>query len=278
MSKNRQHIKILFLPYFWLFIFFILPLLIMFVYSFSQRGTYGGVKYIFTISNYINSFDPLYFKLFLRSLTYSFFSTLIALLIGYPIAYYIATSTAKIKAILIFLVILPFWTNFLIRIFSWIVILGTEGMVNDFLIWIGLVESPIELLFNDFSVMLGLVYGVLPYMILPIVASLDKLDKNLLEASVDLGANRFETFYKVTFPLSMQGVVTGIVFVFIPSLGQFVVPDILGGTSTYMIGNTISNQFITVRNWPFGSAMSMLLMLIVSITISLYIRYSKKKY
>ena len=250
----------------------------MLVYSFSTRGTYGGVKYIFTVSNYINSFDPLYFKLFIRSLYYSSVSTLITLLIGYPIAYFIATSTTKVKAILIFLIILPFWTNFLIRIFSWIVILGNEGMVNDFLIWIGFVDEPIELLFNDFSVMLGLVYGVLPFMILPIIASLDKLDKNLLEASVDLGANRFETFYKVTLPLSMQGVVTGIVFVFIPSLGQFVVPDILGGTSSYMIGNTISNQFISVRNWPFGSAMSMLLMLIVSITISLYIRYSKKKY
>lgn len=123
---------------------------------------------------------------------------------------------------------------------------------------------------------LGLVYGVLPYMILPIIASLDRMDKTLLEASTDLGANRFKTFYKITLPLTMQGVVTGIVFVFIPSLGQFVVPDILGGTSSYMIGNTITNQFITVRNWPFGSAMSMLLMLIVSIAISYYIRYSEK--
>ncbi|MEK7818434.1 MAG: ABC transporter permease [Bacteroidota bacterium] len=276
--KIRQHTKILFLPYFWLFVFFILPLLIMLVYSFSERGSYGGVRYVFTLSNYINSFDPLYFKLFIRSFWFAFISTLITLLIGYPIAYFISTSSTKIKSILIFLVILPFWTNFLIRIFSWVVILGRNGIVNDFLLWTGIISSPLDLLYNDFSVILGLVYGVLPYMILPIIASLDRMDKTLLEASTDLGANRFKTFYKITLPLTMQGVVTGIVFVFIPSLGQFVVPDILGGTSSYMIGNTITNQFITVRNWPFGSAMSMLLMLIVSIAISYYIRYSEKKY
>lgn len=249
----------------------------MLVYSFSQRGTYGGVEYIFTFKNYINAIDPLYFKLFMRSLWYAFSSTLITLLIGYPIAYFISNSNSKLKAILIFLVILPFWTNFLIRIFSWVVILGIEGIVNDILLWTKIISSPLDLLYNDFSVILGLVYGVLPYMILPIVASLDRLDKTLLEASIDLGASRFETFYKITLPLSMQGIVTGIVFVFIPSLGQFVVPDILGGTSSYMIGNTISNQFITVRNWPFGSAMSMLLMLIVSVAVSIYIRYSKKE-
>lgn len=272
--KIKPHYKILFPPYFWLVTFFLLPLIILFIYSFGHKGNYGGVVFDFTFNNYINIIDPLYFKMLIRSIWYAFISTVISLLIGYPMAYFISSSSDRMKSLLMFLIILPFWTNFLIRIFSWVIILGDNGIINKSLLFLGLIDQPLTLLYNEFSVIVGLIYGELPYMILPIIASLDKLDRTLLEASTDLGASKFKTFFKITFPLSIPGVVTGIIFVFIPALGQFVVPDILGSSSSFMIGNIITNQFLQVRDWPFGSAISMILMMAVSLGIYFYIKYA----
>jgi len=261
-------------PFFWLIAFFILPMFIILAASFAHKGSFGGIVWDFTLRNYSDLLNPLYLKAILRSLSYAALATSITLLISYPAAYTIAFAPPRRKQLLMFLIILPFWSNFLIRIFSWLILLGRNGLINTALLNLGLISEPLSMLHNAFSVNLGLVYGELPFMILPIVASLDKLDQSLLEASADLGAGRFRSFLNITLPASVPGIITGLIFVFVPMLGQFVIPDILGGTKSYMIGNVITSQFLVVRNWPFGSALSMALMLAVLLLLYVYLRFS----
>lgn len=244
---------------FWLIIFFVGPLLLVVVYSFATRGAYGGVEFIFSLSNYTQSFNSLYLWIYWRSIWIAGVTTILCLVVSYPVSYFIALKVdKKWKSTLLILAVVPFWTSFLVRTYAWILMLRTEGFLNNLLIKAHIIGAPLKLLYTDWAVLAGLVYGELPFMILPLYASIEKLDTRLLEAAMDLGANRVATFLKVTVPLTKVGILTGIILVFIPSLGAFVTPDLLGGAKSIMIGNLIQNQF-TQRNQPFGAALSLLL-------------------
>jgi spermidine/putrescine transport system permease protein len=269
-------------------LFFLLPLLILLVISFGQRATYGGLKpiedfglYISSgkfLANYARSLHPIYLQIFWRSLWMAVVTTGLCLVISYPVSYYIAVAApVRRRNLLLGLVVVPFWTSFLIRTYAWMFILRTEGLINHVLLGTGLISRPLELLYNDFSVLLGLVYGELPFMILPLYASLEKLDLSLLEASADLGAPRHATFWRVTVPMTMPGVVAGIILVFVPSLGQFIVSDLLGGAKTILAGNLIQNQFAIARNKPFGSAVAFELTAAVLALLFVYALYTKRK-
>jgi len=269
-------------------VFFLLPLAILFVISFGQRATYGALKpiedlgaYITSgkfLANYARSFHSIYLQIFWRSLWMAVVTTGLCLLISYPVAYYIAVvAPERRRNLLLGLVVVPFWTSFLIRTYAWMFILRTEGLINHFLLATGLASKPLELLYNNFSVLLGLVYGELPFMILPLYASLEKLDRTLLEASADLGAPGRSTLWRVTIPMTMPGVVAGVILVFVPSLGQFIVSDLLGGAKTILAGNLVQNQFAVARNKPFGAAVAFELTAVVLLLLFVYARYTKRK-
>jgi putrescine transport system permease protein len=212
-------------------------------------------------------------SIFLKSFLYALITTLLTLAIAFPMAYYMAFASPRMKMIVMFLIILPFWTNFLIRMYSLMTLLGESGLINSALLYTGIISEPLKLMNNTLGTFIGFVYWNLPFMVLPIFSSLDRMDVSLLEASLDLGASRSQTFWKITFPYSVAGLVAGIIFTFIPTLGNFVIPEFLGGSDNLMIGNVITSQYLQVRNWPFGSALSTVLMVIVMIFISLYIRF-----
>ncbi len=256
-----------------LLLFFVLPLLILVVYSFLKRGVYGQLVWEFNLQNYVRVIDPLYLSILWRSFVIASITTVICLLVAYPFAYYIARlSSLRWRSLLLILVMVPFWTNFLIRTYAWRVILGTDGPINGLLLGLGIIREPLPLIFNDGAVMVGLVYGYLPFMVLPLYAAIDRIDFSLMEAAHDLYANGWQAFLRVLLPLSMPGVIAGSILVFIPTLGAFVTPDLLGGAKTVMIGNLIQSQFLTARDWPFGSAFSVLLMLAVLGATLVYFR------
>lgn len=260
----------------WLLAFFVIPLLLMFGYSLMERNEYGGVEAGFTLQHYARFLDPLYLTILWRTTLYAIVCTIVCLLLGYPVAYAIARG-GRWRNILMFLVILPFWTSFLVRMFAMIFLMRDTGLVNSLLIDMGLTEEGIEMLYTPFAVMTGLVYGFLPFMVLPIYASLEKLDLSLLEAAEVLGAKPASRFWRVTFPLSMPGVVAGSLLVFIPALGSFLTSDLLGGAKEIMIGNLVQNQFTSARNWPFGSAASFVMMTLVLGAVMLYLRARDKE-
>lgn len=260
---------------FWLLLFFLVPLLIMFVYSFMPRGIYGGVDPGFTLQHYARFFDPLYLDVLRRTFLWSIACTVICLVLGYPVAYLIVRG-GRWRNILLFLVVLPFWTSFLVRTFAMIFLMRDTGLINNWLLKLGLIAQPLSILYTPFAVMAGLVYGFLPFMILPIYASLEKLDPSLLEAAEVLGARPRARFRKVTLPLSMPGVVAGCLLVFIPALGSFLTSDLLGGAKQMMIGNLVQNQFSSARNWPFGSAASFIVMALVLAAVMIYLRVRDK--
>ncbi|WP_400162086.1 ABC transporter permease [Brevibacillus sp. TJ4] len=261
----------------WMLLLFVLPMLLVFAVSFFSRSTFGGIVLPLTLENYTRFFDPLYFKIIWISCVLAFFTTILCLLLGYPFAYIIARSPLKYRNILLLLIIVPFWTNSLIRTYAWVVLLRTEGVINTFLLQIGLINQPLTLLYNDTAVLIGLVYTMLPFMVLPLYASIEKLDRSLLEASRDLGAKPWQTFLRVTLPLTSPGIMAGSLLVFIPSLGLFFIPDLMGGSKTILIGNLIKNQFLTARDWPFGSASSIVLMALTLVFIAVYIMVTKDK-
>lgn len=255
----------------WLLVFFLVPLFIMLMYSFMPRGAYGGVERGFTLEHYTRFFDPLYLDILVRTLVWAAACTGICLLLGYPVAYVIARST-RWRNLLLFLVILPFWTSFLVRTFALIFLMRDTGLINTLLVQLGVVSQPLTLLYTPFAVMTGLVYGFLPFMILPIYASLEKVDQSLLEAAEVLGARAPARFLQVTLPLSLPGVIAGSLLVFIPALGSFLTPDLLGGAKQLMLGNLVQNQFSSARNWPFGSAASFIVMGLVLVALVVYLR------
>jgi spermidine/putrescine transport system permease protein len=255
----------------WLLVFFLIPILIMFVYSLMPRGIYGGVERGFTLEHYARFFDPLYLDVLQRTFVWSIACTVICLVLGYPVAYVIVRS-GRWRNLLLFLVVLPFWTSFLVRTFAMIFLMRDTGLINNWLLKLGMVDQPLTILYTPFAVMTGLVYGFLPFMILPIYASLEKLDLSLLEAAEVLGARPRARFRRVTLPLSMPGVVAGCLLVFIPALGSFLTADLLGGAKEMMIGNLVQNQFSSARNWPFGSAASFIVMALVLAAVILYLR------
>ena len=269
-------------------LFLLLPLLIMLGVSFAQKGAYGGFKPVGDLWAYISSGDFLanyqrslgarYLPIYWRSLWMAVLTTVLCLVVSYPVAYYIAIlAPPRRKNLLLALAVIPFWTSFLIRTYAWMLILRTEGLVNVALLKLGLIGQPLDLLYNEFAVMLGLVYGELPFMILPLYASLEKLDGTLLEASGDLGAGPLSTFWRVTVPLTLPGIVAGVVLVFIPSIGQFVVSDLLGGAKSMLAGNLIQNQFQMANNKPFGAAVAFELTAIVMVLLMAYAWYTKRK-
>ena len=257
---------------FWLIVFFVLPLFIVFVYSFLKRGPYGDIRWEFNLQNYVRFFDPLYLKIFLRSFKIAGITTAICFLLGYPMAYWLATRPKKWRNTLLLLIMIPFWTNFLIRTYAWILILQDTGLVNQFLQNLGIIGKPLSLFGTDTAVIIGLVYGWFPDMVLPCYAALERLDFSLVEAAEDLYANEFRAFMRVIFPLSLPGVVAGSILVFVPSLGAYITSDLLGGAKTVMIGNVIQSQFLSVRDYPFGSAFSFVLMAIMLVATLVYFR------
>jgi len=257
----------------WLIIFFVAPLFIVLAYGFLERGTYGGVIWNFNLQNYQRVFDPLYLGTFGRSVKIAIITTLVALLVGYPLAYFIATRNKRTRNTLLLALMIPFWTNFLIRTYAWLTLLRTNtGLINVSLMSLGIIKEPLPLFGNDFAIILGLVYGWLPDMVLPLYAALERLDKSLLEAASDLYAPGRNVFLRVIWPLSLPGVIAGSMLVFIPSLGAFVTPAILGGGKSLMIGNIISNQFLAAHDWPFGAALSSLMMGLMLVATLIYFR------
>ena len=270
---RKHQVLILLLPaLFWLIVFFLIPIAAIFVYSFAERGTYGGIQWHFTLKNYRQLLDPLYLGILWRSMLTGIISTGACLLIGYPFAYYLARYRPRGRNLLLLLVVVPFWTNFLIRTYAWILILRTEGVLNAIVGAIFPNAPTVELLNTPIAVLVGLIYGYLPFMILPLYASLEKFDRTLIDAAKDLGANRWKAFFNVTLPLSIPGIAAGSVLVFIPTVGAFITPDLLGGGKVDYIGNVIERQFKTARDWPFGSALSFLLMGIVLFATVIFFR------
>lgn len=263
--------------YAWLLFFCAIPLLYVLIISFCRRSAIGGIEYVFTLENYIRLFDPIYLQMFLLSIVLAAAATLLTLLIGYPFAYFTAKKPVYIKTIVLFLIIIPFWTSGLVRTSGFIILLRTEGVINHLLQSLHLIEQPLELLYNNGAVMVGMAYTLLPFMILPLYNSIEKLDYHVLEASRDLGAGKIYTFFHVTLPLTMPGIVAGCMLVFIPSIGLFFISDLLGGAKVMLLGNLIQNQFGTVRNWPFGAALSILMMLCSMVFILIYTKVSHGK-
>lgn len=253
----------------WWAVFLVVPVGLVIAYSVFERGTYGGVVPTFTLDNFARAVDPLYLRVLLFSLRVAVLATVIALLIGYPAAYFIATLPRRWRTPVLVLVILPFWTSLLIRTYAWIVLLNREGLINRGLEALGLVGEPLPLLYNEFAIVVGLVYGYLPLMILPIYSSIERLHPELREASSDLGATPMRTFFRVTLPLTLPGIAAGCIFVFVPSLGNFIVPDLLGGGLTIMVGNLIQGQFLKARDWPFGAVLALVLIALMGLLLFL---------
>jgi spermidine/putrescine transport system permease protein len=248
----------------WLGVLMVVPCAIILVTAFYERGTYGGVDWsIFTFANLARAGEWLYLSIFLDSARIAGLAAFFALLVGYPAAYAIAKSAPRHQTALLFMAMLPFWTNYLIRTYAWIVLLNPTGLANTFLQWLGLISAPLPLLYNEFAVILGLVYNYVPFVILAIYSALQRLDPSYAEASRDLGAGALTTFWRITLPLTAPGVAAGAVFVFVLSIGNFVTPDLLGGGKLQMVGNLIYDQFLTARDWPFGSALSVILIAVM---------------
>jgi spermidine/putrescine transport system permease protein len=252
----------------WWLAFFLVPVGVLIAYSFFSRGPYGGVIYEPTLKNYVRAFDSLYLGVFWTSVRIATIATGAALLLAYPAALFIARASTRWRVPLLVLVILPFWTSFLIRTYAWMVLLNPAGLINKVLLGIGLVDEPLPLLYNEFAVTLGLVYAYLPLMVLPIYASLERLGLQATEAAADLYATPAQTLRTVTIPLTLPGIVAGCIFVFVPSLGNFIVPDLLGGGQTVMIGNVIQQQFLQARDWPFGAVLAMSVIVLMFVVLA----------
>ncbi len=240
----------------WALSFVAAPALLMLAYSFCRRGTLGGVVWEFTLANWKAVADPVYLKILGRSVACASVTTACCLAIAYPVAWHIGRAPEAARRRLLLIVMIPFWTSFLVRTMAWVAILRTEGLLNGILLWAGIVEAPLQMLYTPGAVLVGLVYTFLPFMILPIHGSVEKLDRSLVEAALDLGATRFRAFTRVVLPMTWPGVAAGTLLVFVPALGLYAVNDLLGGGKVDMIGNVIENQFRgSARNWPFGAAL-----------------------
>lgn len=273
--KQRRGLLLALPAYVYLVVFFAIPLLIVVVYSFATRNRFGGTDLSdWNIDSYVKLGDPVVRDIVLRSLWLAILTTAICLLVAYPFAYFLSTRKPAMRNLMLVFVMIPFWSNFLVRNYAWRVLLGNDGPVSQLTEALGLGET--RVLFTPVAIVLGLVYGFLPFMILPLYAAIERLDWSLLEASRDLGATGFQTFLKVTLPLSMPGVIAGSILVFIPSLGAYVTPEILGGGKQVLLGSYIVTQFLTARNWPVGAATSTLLMAIMLISTLIYFRKGGK--
>ncbi|MFZ9652009.1 MAG: ABC transporter permease subunit [Steroidobacteraceae bacterium] len=292
LARVRGRNLVIGLPYLWLLLFFVVPFLIVFKISFSevrlamppyaplfeQAADGSRMVAIFNLGNYGYLLtDSLYFSTFLYSLKVAAVSTLLCLLIGYPMAYAIARARESTRNLLLMLIMLPFWTSFLLRVYAWVGLLKTDGVINNALLAAGLIDQPLSLLYTDFAVYVGIVYSYLPFMILPLYSNLEKHDLTLLEAAADLGARPVTTFLRVTLPLSLPGVVAGCLLVFIPAVGEYVIPSLLGRSDQLMIGRVLSDEFFANRDWPVASAVAIVLLVVLLAPIMLFQRYQNRE-
>ncbi|GFP74784.1 ABC transporter permease [Clostridium fungisolvens] len=260
----------------WMLGFFLIPLVLIVIVSFCIRGEVGDVVYSFTGDNYKRLINTLYITIFFKSLLIAIGTTVICLIFGYPFAFIIARANKAIKPILLLLIILPFWTNSLVRTYAMIILLRTEGIINTLLLNIGMIKVPLHLMYNNTAVMIGMLYMMFPFMVLPLYSSIEKLDMRILEAADDLGAGPMDKFLKITLPLTKGGILSGSLLVFVPTLGLFFVTDLMGGSKVVLMSNLIKNQFLTARDWPFGAAISVVLIIIMIALISLYTKLGGK--
>ncbi|MGZ3687690.1 MAG: ABC transporter permease [Bdellovibrionota bacterium] len=256
----------------WFLWFLLIPLSIVLVYSLATKGTYGGVVFHFSSENYTRATDWIYLRIFWNSLKLATLTALSCLLIAYPMAYVMATASAAMRSVLLVLVVIPFWTNFVVRAYALKVLFGENGPLNHLALALGILREPIALANSDISVWIGMVTNYLPFMVLPLYVALEKFDFSLIEAAKDLGASPARVLFRILIPLTKPGIITGVIFVFTPALGEFVIPDLLGGARTMLIGNLITEQFLKTRDWPFGSALSLLLIVIVMASLLVYLR------
>ena len=278
------------LPYLWLILFFLVPFAIVFKISFSDPIVAQppftplfdqSQSFLNWFQGSLNNYlflleDNLYWVSYLRSIKVAFISTICCLLLGYPMAYYIAQSAPTKRNVLLMLIILPFWTSFLLRVYAWMGILSTNGIINSALLWIGVIDEPIQMLYTNFAVYLGIVYTYLPFMILPLYANLERLDLNLHDAAADLGSKPLQVFWDITLPVSLPGIIAGSLLVFIPAMGEFVIPALLGGLDSLMIGRTLYDEFFVNRDWPLASAVASILLLILVLPMVLFQRNQAK--
>ena len=278
------------LPYLWLILFFLVPFAIVFKISFSDPIVAQppftplfdqSQSFLNWFQGSLNNYlflleDNLYWVSYLRSIKVALISTICCLLLGYPMAYYIAQSAPTKRNVLLMLIILPFWTSFLLRVYAWMGILSTNGIINSVFLWIGVIDEPIQMLYTNFAVYLGIVYTYLPFMILPLYANLERLDLNLHDAAADLGGKPLQVFWDITLPVSLPGVIAGSLLVFIPAMGEFVIPALLGGLDSLMIGRTLYDEFFVNRDWPLASAVASILLLILVIPMVLFQRNQAK--
>ncbi|MEP4197073.1 MAG: ABC transporter permease [Aliishimia sp.] len=261
-------------------IFFFGPLAIIAVFSVLEPGLYGGVEWNFYHWNYgrmfgwadgvIEWYEPIYLKILFRSMIMAFFTVIACLILVYPVTFWVSRLPERRQLFFMFLITLPFFTSLIIRLYAWLVILKPSGVINDLLLGVGLIDAPLDMLFTRSAVVLGMVYVMIPFMFLPVYSSVERLDRSLIEASGDLGARGWQTFLKVILPQTMPGIAGGSVLVFIPSVGNFIIPDVLGGAKGLMIGNLVEQQFLDARNWPFGAALSMVIMAVVLTVMLIY--------
>ena len=281
MAKRKKQNKLPFLAQagpvsVWMILFVTIPLLFIIFVSFMKRGTYGGIEYVPSSESYSSLRDPVYWNVIMKSFKVATMTTFLCLVFGYPFAYYIARKPSEIASRLIMLLMIPFWTNGMMRLNAWMLFFQTNGPVNHVLVNVlKLIDRPIVFLYTDWLVNIGLFTGMLPFAVLPMYSSIEKLQKNLLEASSDLGANARTTFFRVTLPLTLPGIISAIILTFIPALGIYTTTDMLGGGKVIYIGNVIKNQFGSIRNWPLGAALSVLLLLITALLIFIYSRFAK---
>ncbi|OBW92336.1 spermidine/putrescine ABC transporter permease PotB [Gallibacterium salpingitidis] len=259
----------------WLIFFVLVPNLLVLITSFLTRDSSNLVEFTFSLDSYKRLIEPLYAQVLWNSLYMSGIATIICLVIGYPFAFMIAKMKPAFRPVMLFLVILPFWTNSLIRIYGMKIFLGVKGVLNNTLLWLGIIDTPIRILNTEVAVIIGLVYILLPFMILPLYSSIEKLDQRLLEAAKDLGANAFQRFVKIIVPLTMPGIIAGCLLVLLPAMGMFYVADLLGGAKVLLVGNVIKSEFLIARNWPFGSSISIALTILMALLLFIYYRAGK---
>ncbi|SFU94006.1 spermidine/putrescine ABC transporter permease PotB [Xenorhabdus koppenhoeferi] len=259
----------------WLMLFVFLPNLMIIGTSFLTHDDANLVQMVFSLDNYTRLFDPLYAEVLLHSLNMAIVATLCCLMIGYPFAFFLARMPKKLRPLMLFLLIVPFWTNSLIRIYGLKMFLSTRGYMNDFLLWAGIIDKPLRIMYTPEAVVLGLVYILLPFMVMPLYSSIEKLDKSCLEAARDLGAGKLQTFIRIIIPLTMPGIIAGCLLVLLPAMGLFYVADLMGGAKNLLIGNVIKSQFLNIRDWPFGAATSICLTLVMGLMLFVYYRAAK---
>ena len=261
----------------WLAVFLILPVAFLLAMSVAQRGPYGAVIWHLTGENFARALQPKFLPILIRTVLYATTTTVLCLVLGFPVAYYLSFYAGKRRDLLMAGLMIPFWTSCLVSLYSWMIILGREGLLNSLLLRVGILQHPLQILNTPFSVLLGLVYFYIPFMVLPLFGSLEKIPRQYLEASEDLGAGKVRTFLKVTLPLALPGVFAGCILTFIPCIGDFLTADFLGGPRTYLLGNLIENQFLMAQDWPFGASLTSLLLLTLVTGLYLYQRVEREE-